>query len=90
MWSYAVVNEDLINPRYMAYILEEEGTIRGFSRTNRDSLDRIKSININVPPIDIQNKKMKEVKVLEEKIKNLKEEQVDVNYEINRIINILI
>lgn len=80
------VNEDFIHPRYMAYLLEKEGKRIGFSRTYRASLDRIKSISINVPHIEIQNKKMEEVKEFEIKIKKLEKEQIDINYEINKVI----
>ena len=50
-----LVDEEVINPRYMAYLLEKEGNLKGFSRTFRASLDRIKSINIAVPNIELQN-----------------------------------
>lgn len=54
-----IVNTEVINPRYMAYLLEKEGNAKGFSRTFRASLDRIKSINISVPNIKLQMKKWK-------------------------------
>lgn len=81
-----IVNEKIVNPRYMAYLLEQEGKVKGFSRTFRASLDRIKSINIFVPNIKLQNEKMKEVRKLDFQITKLKEEQIDINYEINKII----
>lgn len=81
-----IVNEKIINPRYMAYLLEKEGKIKGFSRTYRASLDRIKSINISVPNIELQNQKMQEVRKLELEIVKLKEKQIDIKYEINKIL----
>jgi type I restriction modification enzyme len=81
-----LVDEEVINPRYMAYLLEKEGNLKGFSRTFRASLDRIKSINIAVPNIELQNKKMEEVNKLEIEIEKLKKEQTDINFEIKNIV----
>lgn len=80
------VDESKINPRYMVYLLEKEGKYRGFSRSHRASIDRIKSINISVPNIEIQNKEMQKVYKLEVEIEKLKKEQTDINFEINKII----
>lgn len=81
-----LVDEEVINPRYMAYLLEKEGIHKGFSRTFRASLDRIKSINIAVPNIELQNKKMEEVNKIEIEIEKLKKEQTDLNFEIKNIV----
>lgn len=81
-----LVDEEVINPRYMAYLLEKEGNLKGFSRTFRASLDRIKSINIAVPNIELQNKKMEEVNKIEIEIEKLKKEQTDINFEIKNIV----
>jgi len=81
-----IVNDEVINPRYMAYLLEKEGNAKGFSRTFRASLDRIKSINISVPNIELQNEKMEEVNKIEIEIEKLKKEQIDINFEINNIV----
>lgn len=81
-----LVDDEVINPRYMAYLLEKEGNAKGFSRTFRASLDRIKSINISVPNIELQNEKMEEVNKIEIEIEKLKKEQIDINFEINSII----
>ena len=81
-----LVDEKVINLRYMAYLLEKEGTLKGFSRIFRASLDRIKSINIAVPNIELQNKKMEEVNKIEIEIEKLKKEQTDINFEIKNIV----
>lgn len=81
-----IVNAEVINPRYMAYLLENEGNAKGFSRIFRASLDRIKSINISVPNIELQNEKMEEVNKIEIEIEKLKKEQIDINFEINNIV----
>lgn len=44
---------------YMTHVLEKEGQAIGFSRSHRASIDRIKSINISVPNIEIQNHEWK-------------------------------
>lgn len=80
------VDESKINPRYMAYLLEKEGKGIGFSRAHRASLDRIKSISVKVPGIEIQNENMMKVISIEEKIKKLKEAQFDSNTEISNIL----
>lgn len=85
--GYMTVDDSHINPRYMAYILDKSGQSVGFSRTHRASIDRIKSLNINVPDIKIQNEEMKKVKKLKDKIKTLKKNQIDLNVEISKIIN---
>lgn len=85
--GFMSVNENKINPRYMAYLLEKEGKSIGFSRSFRASLDRIKSIKINVPNIEIQNKEVDKVIELEKKINELKENQIDLNKEISKVLN---
>lgn len=81
------VDKNIINPRYMAYLLKKEGARFGFSRTYRASLDRIKNISIEVPHINTQNEKMREVENLEKKIRKLEKTQIDLNSEISNIID---
>lgn len=81
------VDESKINPRYMTHVLEKEGQAIGFSRSHRASIDRIKSINISVPNIEIQNHEMEKVYKLEEKIHKLQENQIDLNKRINYVLN---
>ena len=82
-----IVDKDIINPRYMAHALEKEGQTIGFSRSHRASVDRIKSINIYAPNIELQNTEMERVYKLEEKIKELEESQIDLNKEISVILD---
>lgn len=49
-----VKDENLILPRYLAYAIDEEGKRQRFSRVNRASTQRIKSLTITVPPINVQ------------------------------------
>ena len=71
----------------MTYVLEKEWQAIGFSRSHRASIDRIKSINISVTNIEIQNHEMKKVYKLEEKIYKLEENQIDLNKRINDVLN---
>ena len=82
-----IVDKDIINPRYMAHALEKEGETIGFSRSHRASIDRIKSINIYAPNIELQNTEMEKIYKLEEKIKELEESQIDLNKEISLILD---
>lgn len=59
---------DGVHPRYMARILEREGTRLGFSRNFRASLDRIGGIKFGVPDIDSQVTAMNDVMNLEREI----------------------
>lgn len=59
---------DSIHPRYMARVLEREGTRLGFSRNFRASLDRVGGIKFTAPDIESQNEAMKEVLRLEGEI----------------------
>lgn len=81
------VDGDKINPRYMAHVLKKEGESIGFSRSHRASIDRIKSITVSLPDIEIQNTEMNKVCDLEEKIKELEEEQIDLNKEISKTLS---
>lgn len=81
------VDKDIINPRYMAHALEKEGQTIGFSRSHRASIDRIKSINIYAPNIELQNTEMENIYKLEEKIKELEESQIDLNKEIGIVLD---
>ena len=57
-----------VNPRYLAWALNEAGKERRFSRSHRASTDRIKGISIKVPDIKIQNELEKEIIKQEELI----------------------
>lgn len=57
-----------VNVRYLAHLLEKEGKTIGFSRSYRASIERILGITISVPDIGRQNKNMKKVLELEQKI----------------------
>lgn len=66
------IKSDDILPKYMAWLLEKEGKRVGFSRTYRASIDRIKSLTIQVAPIEEQRKAIKKVEAYEAAIDQAK------------------
>ncbi|MDQ7046632.1 MAG: restriction endonuclease subunit S [Sulfurovum sp.] len=62
-----------INPRYLAWVLDNEGKRVNFSRTHRASTQRVKNIDIKTPPITEQNKIVSKIEILEIKIAEAKE-----------------
>lgn len=59
------VKKDDIHPKYLAWALGIEGERVRFSRTNRASMDSIKSISIKTPSKAIQKKLIEEVEEVE-------------------------
>ena len=62
------VKTDEVHPRYLTWVLKQEGEKVRFSRTHRASIDRIKGITVNAPSKKEQETLVKEVQKLEEKI----------------------
>lgn len=80
------VDESIIHPRYVAYVLQKEGERIGFSRNFRASLDRVKDVTFVAPSLEVQNKAMKQVEELEQKIKMLNKNQLNLTDEISKIV----
>lgn len=62
------VNTDEINPRCLAWALEQAGKREGFSRTLRASADRIKALTVQLPSKERQDEIAAQVFELEAKI----------------------
>ncbi len=62
------IDEEIVNPIYLKFALEKAGLENSFSRSHRASIDRIKSITIQVPWIEEQNKFAKKIEEIEKKI----------------------
>jgi len=62
------VKENVINPRYLAWLLNKAGQAVDFSRTHRASMDRIKGLSVKVPSIKEQKKVVTKIEKLEQKI----------------------
>ncbi|MGI6222279.1 MAG: N-6 DNA methylase [Prevotella sp.] len=67
-----VVDESKVLPRYLAYVLRDVGNKMRFNRTNRPSTQRIKSLTISVPPINVQNETINSIILYDNNIKELK------------------
>ncbi len=59
------VDETKMNPHFVMFMLDMAGKQAAFNRSNRASIDRIKSLSIPNVPLDIQNKVMAEVEEYE-------------------------
>jgi len=63
------IKNDLIHPKYMVWALHKEGERVRFSRTNRASMDSMRSLTIKAPSKEIQKKLIGEVERIEGQIK---------------------
>lgn len=63
------IKTDKINPKYLAWALQKEGERVRFSRTNRASMDSMRTLSIKAPSKEIQSVLIKEVEKREKKIK---------------------
>lgn len=68
-----VLDETVVNPRYLVYPLLKVGEAERFSRANRASTERIKALSIMVPDIKIQNEVAERLIELETEISTLSE-----------------
>ena len=57
---------DEIDAYYLSMVLEKVGALHGFSRTYRASTERIASLQIPLPPLDIQQKIVDDCKKVDE------------------------
>ncbi|TAE66524.1 MAG: hypothetical protein EAZ85_15865 [Bacteroidetes bacterium] len=62
------VKTNELHYKYVAWTLNKIGTEMRFSRSFRASIDRIEGIKIPVPPLEIQEKLVSEIEILETKI----------------------
>lgn len=69
--GYIQIIDNNINPIYFAKVLEIEGNKQRFSRSNRASIDRVSSLIIRLPDINIQNNIAKQIQDLVKKINSL-------------------
>lgn len=77
-------DETKVNPKYLALALEIEGKMERFSRYNRASIQRIKALSIRIPnKKSEQDKFVKEIEDIENKIKELKQSIYEIDNDIN-------
>ena len=63
---------DTVLPKYMAHLLKKAGEKSGFKRSYRASIDRIKSLSVQIVPIEDQQNAVKEIETYEAAITNAK------------------
>ena len=68
------VKNSKVNERFLAFILEKEGSKLEFSRNKRASIDRIQGIKIKVPSESEQKKIVSQIEKIETKINALEKE----------------
>lgn len=63
-----ILKENIIIEKYLAFALNEEGKICGFSRSKRASIDRVEGITIPLPKFKDQQKAIPQIEKLEKQI----------------------
>ena len=66
------VDETKMNPHFVMFMLNMAGKQAAFNRSNRASIDRVKSLTIPNIPLDVQNMAMTEVEEYETTINEAK------------------
>lgn len=72
-----VLDETVVNPRYLAWPLLKAGETERFSRSNRASTERVKALSIMLPDIDTQNEVAQQLVSMENEIAELKNKMQD-------------
>ena len=67
-----VLDETVVNPRYLVWPLLKAGETERFSRSNRASTERVKALSIMLPDIETQNEVAQQLIGMETEIANLK------------------
>lgn len=84
--GYIKVLDKNINPLFLSKMIEIEGTKQRFSRSNRASTDRVSSIKLKVPNIDIQDKIAKEIKESLNKIAELEKNLLEYDNKKKKVV----
>ena len=79
-------DENIVHPKYLARIIEQEGIQMRFSRSHRASLDRIREIKFNAPPIELQNSLMGQVENLQKEIEQLEATLPNMGAELSSVV----
>lgn len=72
-----VLDENVVNPKYLVYPLLKAGEAERFSRSNRASTERVKSLSIMLPGINTQNEVAQQLVSMENEITELKAKMQD-------------
>ena len=82
-----VLDEAIVNPRYLVWPLLKAGETERFSRSNRASTERVKALSIMLPDIDTQNEVAKQLVSMENEIAELKSKMQDCVIKKQEILN---
>ncbi len=85
--GYIKILDKSINPLYLTKMLEIEGNKQRFSRSNRASTDRVSSLVVKLPSIEVQNKVAKEVEQINKKINELESTLIEYNNKKKEIVS---
>ena len=88
--GYIRVKNDKINPEYFSMVLEKEGIMVGFDRTNRASIERISALVVKVPDISIQNDIVSKCRKYKKEMSSIKEKKMKVLLKKERVFDELI
>ena len=72
-----VLDETVVNPKYLVWPLLKAGETERFSRSNRASTERVKSLSIMLPDIETQNEVAQQLIDMETEIATLKSKMQD-------------
>ena len=82
-----VLDESVVNPKYLVYPLLKAGEAEHFSRSNRASTERVKSLTIKLPDIDVQNETVRQLLLMEEEIAKLKQKMCECTIKKQEILD---
>ena len=84
------IKSDNILPKYLVYALQVEGEYERFSRANRASTQRIASLIIQVPELDVQKKIVAEMEAIDKQVNdednNIKKYDEDIKSKFDGLI----
>lgn len=78
---------NVIEYKYLAWLLLQEGKRARFSRSYRASIDRVSQIKITVPPYEIQKEVVAQVDALEQQIAELEFKLISIDKAKQNIIS---
>ena len=69
-----VLDESVVLPYYLVYPLQKEGERLRFSRANRASTERIRSLSLQVPSLEVQKEVVEKLRKYDAEIANAKQQ----------------
>ncbi len=82
-----VLDETIVNPKYLVYPLLKAGEAERFSRSNRASTERVKSLSIMLPDIDVQNEIVRQLLLMEKEIEELRQNMYECTIKKQEILD---